>query len=161
VFKNSSFEDEIYKSMEKQLVSNQVEETHGFNKLAKAADYLNSAAEIFEQVGMRKEASEITEVLHSLAADQLASRAFSVSELLGKIDILGVNEEDLHNILESSTPAQLFDVAKKVASVVQGKSSLSEELHKSLKEHDLSDPEVRSKFIHKIMSALKIAKLFV
>jgi hypothetical protein len=161
MFKTGGFGDEIYQSMEKQLVSNQLEDKHGFNKLSKAADYLNSAAEIFEQVGMRKEASEITEVLHSLAADQLASRAFSVSDLLGKIDILGVNEEDLHNILESSTPAQLFNIAKKVSSVMKGKSSLSEEVLKSFKEADLSDPKVREKFVSKIMSALKIAKLFV
>lgn len=67
MFKSSSFEDEIYRSMEKQLVSSQLEETHGFNKLAKAADYLNAAAEIFEQAGMSEQAEEITEVLQGLA----------------------------------------------------------------------------------------------
>jgi len=49
MFKIGSFEDEICSSMEKQLVSNQLEHIHGFNKLAKAAEYLNSAAAIFEK----------------------------------------------------------------------------------------------------------------
>ena len=66
MFKNSSFEEEIYRSMEKQLVAKQVEDTHGFNKLAKAADYLNAAAQVFENAGMHKQAAEITEVLQDL-----------------------------------------------------------------------------------------------
>lgn len=67
MFKTASFEDEIYRSMEKQLVSNQVETKHGFKRLAQVADYLNAAAEIFEQAGMSEQAEEITEVLQGLA----------------------------------------------------------------------------------------------
>jgi hypothetical protein len=52
--------------MEKQLVSNQVETTYGFNKLAKATELLSAAAEIFEQAGMSETSEEITEVLQSL-----------------------------------------------------------------------------------------------
>jgi hypothetical protein len=67
MFKKASFEDEIYHSMEKQLVATQVENEHGFKRLAQAADYLNAAAEIFEQAGMSEQADEITEVLHGLS----------------------------------------------------------------------------------------------
>lgn len=73
MFKTGSFGDEIYHSMEKQLVSNQLEDKHGFNKLSKAANYLHAAAEIFEQAGMREEADEITEVLRSFAQDVSSS----------------------------------------------------------------------------------------
>jgi hypothetical protein len=66
MFKQASFEDEIYRSMEKQLVSNQVETTYGFNKLAKATELLSAAAEIFEQAGMSETSSEITDVLQGL-----------------------------------------------------------------------------------------------
>ena len=66
MFKQANFEDEIYRSMEKQLVSNQVETSYGFDKLAKATELLNAAAEIFEQAGMSETSSEITEVLQSL-----------------------------------------------------------------------------------------------
>jgi hypothetical protein len=69
LFASNHFEDEIYRSMEKTLVSNQVENKHGFNKLAKAVDFLNEAAAIFEQAGMYKEAAEVTKVLQSLAKD--------------------------------------------------------------------------------------------
>jgi len=69
MFKNS-FENEIFRSMEKTLVKNQTENnTHGLNKLAKAVDYLNDAAVIFERAGMTQEADLITEVLAGLAKD--------------------------------------------------------------------------------------------
>lgn len=72
MYKIGSFEDEIYRSMEKSLVTSQTENKYGFNKLAKAADLLNAAATLFEQAGMREEADEVTNVLQELA-NQLAS----------------------------------------------------------------------------------------
>ena len=76
MFKNASFEDEIYRSMEKKLVSAQVENKHGFNKLAKAADYLNTAAEMFDNAGMHEQAAEVTEVLQELAAQLSRKTSF-------------------------------------------------------------------------------------
>jgi hypothetical protein len=66
MFKLENLEQELYKSMEKTLIANQVENTHGFNKLAKAADYLHNAAKIFEQAGMISEANEVLYVLQNL-----------------------------------------------------------------------------------------------
>lgn len=77
MFKTGSVGDEVFRSMEKQLVSNQLEDKHGFNKLAKAVDYLNAAASIFEQAEMHEEASEITKVLQDLAK-QLSSKTFAL-----------------------------------------------------------------------------------
>jgi hypothetical protein len=74
MFKIGSFENEILKSMEKSLVANQSEESNGFSKLAKAADYLNNAASIFDQAGMHEEAYEITEVLESLASKLIGNK---------------------------------------------------------------------------------------
>lgn len=74
MFKTASFEDEIYRSMEKTLISNQAENQYGFDKIAKAADYLNAAAEVFEKAGMYKQATEITEVLQGLLS-QLSGKA--------------------------------------------------------------------------------------
>lgn len=76
MYKSGSFEDEIYRSMEKQLVAKQVEDKHGFNKLAKAADYLNSAAQVFENAGLHQQAKEITEVLQDLVK-QFSGKASS------------------------------------------------------------------------------------
>jgi hypothetical protein len=75
--KQANLEDEIYRSMEQQLVSNQSEESYGFNKLAKAVDYIHAAAEIFEQAGMQKEAKEVTEVLRELT-EQLSRKTSSI-----------------------------------------------------------------------------------
>src|SRR6185436_16032743 len=46
---------------------------YSFDKISRAADYLNSAASIFDQAGMKKEAAEITEVLSDLAK-QISSK---------------------------------------------------------------------------------------
>lgn len=67
MFKYGSFEQEIYSSMKQNLVANHVETRYGLNKLAKAADYLNAAAELFDKAGMHKQAAEITNVLQKLA----------------------------------------------------------------------------------------------
>lgn len=155
MFKQSSFEKEIYQSMEKALVKNQSEQQSELNKISRAIDNLNAAAEIFENAGMIEPASDITEVLQSLAMEQLTSKAFSVS------DLSGLDKETLHNLLEMSTPAQLMHFAKKVLTVVKGDKSATDVVEESLKESDLSDPEVREKFISKLMTALKVAKFFV
>lgn len=69
MFKTGSFSDEIYHSMEKTLVKSQVENKHGLNKLAKAVDYLNDAAAIFERAGMHSEAAQVIEVLQALTKE--------------------------------------------------------------------------------------------
>ena len=69
MFNKISAADEIYRSMEQTLVKSQVENEHGFNRVATAVDLLNTAAAIFEQAGMLEEAAEITEVLQNLAKD--------------------------------------------------------------------------------------------
>ena len=161
MFKQASFEDEIYRSMEKSLVRSQTENSHGFKKLAKAVDLLNTAAGIFEQAGMYKEAEEVTKVLQSMAVQQLVSEAFSLSDLMSKIDVLGVSEEDLHNILEMSPVTQLVGVAKKLHSVIKGDHTLSDTVMDTMKEHDPTDPDVKKKLVSQIMTALKVAKFFV
>lgn len=67
MFKISSFENELYNSMKDHLIANQVEETHGFNKLAKATDYLYTAAELFDEAGMKEEADSVSELLKELS----------------------------------------------------------------------------------------------
>jgi hypothetical protein len=66
----NSFEDEIFRSMENTLVKNQTEQnTHGLSRVAKAVDFLNDAAAIFERAGMTQEAEMITGILAGLAKD--------------------------------------------------------------------------------------------
>lgn len=67
MFKLGSVENELRLSMEKNLVSNNVEKEHNFSKLAQAVDYLNAVASIFEQAGLEDEATAITNVLLGLA----------------------------------------------------------------------------------------------
>lgn len=67
MFKIGSFEEEIFKSMKKKLISNKMENDYSFGKLSRAADLLSAAAGLFDKAGMRTEAAEVTKVLHSLA----------------------------------------------------------------------------------------------
>jgi hypothetical protein len=66
MFKQSSIENEIYRSMETSLVKAQVK-IHSFNKLAKVADLLSMAADIFDKAGMIQESDDITKIIESLS----------------------------------------------------------------------------------------------
>lgn len=69
MFKQGSFEDEIFRSMETSLVKTQTEEKHGLSKLAKAADLLNEAASIFDDAEMFQESKDVSDILQNLAED--------------------------------------------------------------------------------------------
>jgi hypothetical protein len=60
--------NELYRTMEKQLVNNQLENKYAFNKFARTIDYLHKAADIFDKAGMNQEANEITQVITSFAS---------------------------------------------------------------------------------------------
>jgi len=115
MFKSGSIENELMRSMETKLVSSQIETKHNFNKLAKAFDYLNAAADIFDKAGLQKESREVEKVLQVLATQQMISNAFStedVSALLKHLDLL--NAEDLKNIFAGSP----LGMAVKVTSII-------------------------------------------
>lgn len=69
MYKIGSFEDELYRSMEKKLASNHLDKQHGLDKLAKATDYLFAAITLFEKAGMRKEARELDKILLNLSEE--------------------------------------------------------------------------------------------
>jgi len=67
MFKVGSFEEELAKGMEERLLANQQENAFQYEQLSKAADLLNTAAEIFDINGFTKEAEILTQMLESLA----------------------------------------------------------------------------------------------
>lgn len=68
MFIKKSFVDEITASMERNLVDGAIDKLAAQEeKIVKAAEYLNSAAEIFDESGMTVQAEVITAVLESLA----------------------------------------------------------------------------------------------
>lgn len=74
MFKTDSFEQELVEGMSKKLVSNQIENLYSFEKISKAADYLNSAAEILDDTGMTAEAELITRLLEKIAKSNSGSK---------------------------------------------------------------------------------------
>lgn len=67
MFKVGSIEQELAESMEHSLVSNQVENKYSFDRIAKAADLLHTAAEIFDETGHHFEAEVLTRLLEKIA----------------------------------------------------------------------------------------------
>lgn len=104
MFKINSFENELIDSMKNNLIANQVEDTHGFNKLAKAIDYLNHAADIFENAGMHTEAAEITEILTSFAGKKKSSKPKSSESKSSKSKSSEPKQLSLFETEESKLP---------------------------------------------------------
>src|SRR5271166_2985028 len=65
MIKKSIFEDELITAMQQQLVKQGTQRE--FDHLEQAAEYLNSAAEIFEDMGMAKNAEEVIHILYKIA----------------------------------------------------------------------------------------------
>lgn len=61
----SNFENELILGMKKNLVKNA--SALNFDNLEKAADYLNSAIDIFEEAGMTAKANEVLNILNKIA----------------------------------------------------------------------------------------------
>jgi len=118
------FENDIINSMEKELAFASKKE--GINNLTKAAEYLHSAIEIFEEAGMQKKANQVLQILAKIAASSLTearqmpsledwkSAGVTLKELKefkhnpiakAKINLalrqLGYKESELHKLLGS------------------------------------------------------------
>lgn len=78
MFKKADISAEIASSMESQLVSNALDKrAEQMNKFAKALDCLNVAAEIFDDLGLRKEAEATTSFLEVLAGKKKKKKPVS------------------------------------------------------------------------------------
>lgn len=67
LFKIANFEEELAAEMEKNLISNQAEARFNLKEISKAADHINSAAELLDSAGFVVEAETLTRVLEALA----------------------------------------------------------------------------------------------
>jgi hypothetical protein len=65
MIKKSVFEEALIAGMQQQLIKQAKQEE--YDHLEKAADYLNSAAEIFEDMGMIKNAEQVLSILSKIA----------------------------------------------------------------------------------------------
>lgn len=67
MFTKTSAANEVALAMELSLISKAEEETFGLSKIAQAVDHLNSAADIFDDVGLSSEAEYLTNLIEVLA----------------------------------------------------------------------------------------------
>lgn len=66
MIKKSVFEDDLIAGMQREL-ANSFEKKASMNDLAKAADYLHAAIEIFEEAGMTAKADQVLNILTKIA----------------------------------------------------------------------------------------------
>lgn len=101
MIKKSLFAEELATNMHKQLVK---QATHKeCNNLEKAADYLNSAAEIFEDIGMIKCADGVLDILSKIANDR-HTKGLTPDKMVSNLKHHGTmfNLTDDNNLLDSS-----------------------------------------------------------
>jgi hypothetical protein len=67
MFKPGSFEEELARGMHERLIANQRENQFHYDQLTKAADFVNAAAEIFDETGFHQEAEVLTKLLEKMA----------------------------------------------------------------------------------------------
>lgn len=93
MIKKSVFENDLIVGMQRELQP--FEKKAAINNLVKAAEYLQSAAEIFEEAGMTAKADKILQILEKLAhgGDTKVKAMPSLKALMGA----GVTHEDLAN----------------------------------------------------------------
>ena len=78
MFDKKDFSAEIATSMQSNLVGNGIEkQAEQINKFAKALDYLNHVAEIFDELGLRKEAEATTTLLEVVAKKKSKTKSKS------------------------------------------------------------------------------------
>lgn len=92
MIKKSIFEDELIAGMQRELHSH--DKKQGMDNLVKAADYLHSAVEIFEEAGMTAKADQVLRILAKIAAH--GSHVRKLPSIQALMDA-GVTIEDLKN----------------------------------------------------------------
>jgi len=124
LFKFGSLEDELMKGMENKL--SDVQKPQKISKVAKAFDYLSTAAELFDDAGRTKEAEVITKLIEKLAKEP------NIIDKLIDESLSGQNLSDqFKSSLESSKPLDMpFDLS-------DDPKSLADELEPEEKEVDL------------------------
>jgi hypothetical protein len=103
MIKKSLFEDEIIAGMEKELVSQA--RSSNLDDLTKAADYLNSAAEIFDDIGMVSKSDQVLNILAKLAHSD--PRKINDPHTKGLTP-----EKEVKNILHHGTPFNMANDGK-------------------------------------------------
>jgi hypothetical protein len=101
MIKKSVFEDELIHGMQRELHDH--DKKQGMNNLVKAAEYLHSAVQIFEEAGMTAKADQVLRILGriALAQDTLDARHDSNVKEMPSMKALmdnGVEMEDLRGI---------------------------------------------------------------
>ncbi len=139
MIKKSVFEEELILGMQREMQSH--EKKAGMNSLVKAADYLNSAVEIFEEAGMTAKADQVLRILGKIALAGQDSRVRAMPSFQ-KLMEAGVTHNDLKNTNDPTSRARV-NTAMRVLGYTDReiKHFLGDKFMSETDAHDILDPE--------------------
>lgn len=104
MIKKSLFEEELVASMHNELVKQANSQDN--SDLEKAVDYLNSAIDIFEEVGLNSHANNILNLLYKIATDENEVKSKKINDKHTK----GLSSEKMvKNLLDHGTVFNMAD----------------------------------------------------
>jgi hypothetical protein len=112
MFKIGSFEIELAKTMQTNLVSNKSEKKYSFDKITKAIDYLNAASEILDDTGFHNEAEVLTSLLETLASGGIKKK-FDLDKTAGELSDLSKEDVKFFHSLAPHHKEKLYSLIKK------------------------------------------------
>ncbi len=110
MIKKTLFADELMQGMQRELLPSMKKQ--GMTDLVKAAEYLHSAMEIFEEAGMTAKAEQILKILEKIAAkhDTKVRTMPSIKELMQA----GVTLDDMKNVGSAFSRARVNTALRKL-----------------------------------------------
>jgi len=127
------FENEILTNMDMLLQPSLVKVASASNDLGQAVEYLNSAAEIFEDLGFTKKSEEILQLLESLANKSKNPLNISDSHTKGLTP-----DKQIKNLLDHGTQFNMADDGNALLELDVNDADL-EVLEKELSDMDFED----------------------
>lgn len=141
MIKKSVFENEIIAEM--QVALQPIKKKQGMNGLVKAADYLNSAIQIFEDAGLNKKADQVLRVLAKIATKTAAKQMPSLQSLMD----VGISMQDLKDVSRGDMMAtakinlalrELGVTDKEIVDFIGNKNYMTEQSARDLLDPDRS-----------------------
>lgn len=159
MFKTSGFEKELMQEMSKKLIENETENVYSYNKISKAADYLNAAAEIFDDTGMHKEAEMITRMLESLGQAPMGEDLWRYSQEMGGNKVTTPSATSSQPSVDWQTPMPEFTSQQAQALINQHFNTPNNPVALALKAKQAGQPIKNLQQVHQTIDSSRLTPL--
>jgi antitoxin component of RelBE/YafQ-DinJ toxin-antitoxin module len=139
MIKKSVFENEIINNMQRNLTESSIEE--GMYSVDKAVDYLNSAIDVFEDLGMYSKADQILNILSKIASYKVITKMPSIAAVKQALMQHGLDLKDI-DILSKETTFENLSTKKKIVKILKELGLSDENIVQNFGEKALEDVEL-------------------